>query len=111
MTPYPRINSFEIDPARFSAMMEEFRAYSETEEKKMPNDYEEMEQESRLYPWIDDEGQEWVDNWDLGDDEDYDDDEEWDEEYEDDGQPSEYDEWQDVYGGDDWDHGQYDNGE
>jgi len=29
-------------------------------------------------------------------------------EYEDDGQPSEYDEWQDYYGGDDWDHGQYD---
>ena len=29
--------------------------------------------------------------------------------YEDDGQPSEYDEWQDVYGGDDWDHGQYDS--
>ena len=28
--------------------------------------------------------------------------------YEDDGQPSEYDEWQDFYGGDDWDHGQYD---
>ena len=26
----------------------------------------------------------------------------------DDGQPSEYDEWQDFYGGDDWDHGQYD---
>jgi hypothetical protein len=26
----------------------------------------------------------------------------------DDGQPSEYDEWQDLYGGDDWDHGQYD---
>ena len=25
-----------------------------------------------------------------------------------DGQPSEYDEWQDYYGGDDWDHGQYD---
>jgi hypothetical protein len=23
----------------------------------------------------------------------------------DDGQPSEYDEWQDLYGGDDWDHG------
>lgn len=32
------------------------------------------------------------------------DDEPWDE---DDGQPSEYDEWQDVYGGDDWDHGQF----
>lgn len=29
--------------------------------------------------------------------------------YEDDGQPSEYDEWQDLYGGDDWDHGQYDD--
>tara|TARA_Y100001970_G_C13802772_1_gene635923 strand:- start:251 stop:475 length:225 start_codon:yes stop_codon:yes gene_type:complete len=27
----------------------------------------------------------------------------------DDGQPSEYDEWQDYYGGDDWDHGQYDD--
>jgi len=106
MTPYPRINSFDIDPARFSAMMEEFRAYTETEEKKMPNDYEEMEQESRLYPWLD-----------LAMAEEYYD-EEWDEEYEDDdqlseydGQPSEYDEWQDVYGGDDWDHGQYDNGE
>jgi hypothetical protein len=29
-------------------------------------------------------------------------------EVEDDGQPSEYDEWQDVHGGDDWDHGQFD---
>jgi hypothetical protein len=29
--------------------------------------------------------------------------------YEDDGQPTEYEEWQDVYGGDDWDHGQFDN--
>jgi hypothetical protein len=28
---------------------------------------------------------------------------------EDDGQPDEYTEWQDVYGGDDWDHGQYDD--
>ena len=28
--------------------------------------------------------------------------------YEDDGQPDEYTEWQDVYGGDDWDHGQND---
>lgn len=27
----------------------------------------------------------------------------------DDGQPSEYEEWQDYYGGDDWDHGQYDD--
>ena len=28
---------------------------------------------------------------------------------EDDHQPSEYDEWQDYMGGDDWDHGQYDD--
>lgn len=28
-----------------------------------------------------------------------------------DGQPDEYTEWQDVYGGDDWDHGQFDNGD
>ena len=77
MVPYPRINSFDIDPARFSAMMEEFRAYSETEEKKMPKDYEEMEQENRLYPWIDDEEQE----WDV-EDGDWDDEEDWDEEYE-----------------------------
>ena len=28
-----------------------------------------------------------------------------------DGQPTEYEEWQDVYGGDDWDHGQYDDGD
>ena len=104
MTPYPRISSFDIDPARFSAMIEEFRAYTETEEKKMSNDYEEMGQESRLYPWLDlamteeyyDE--EWLDSSDLWDDED-------------DGQPSEYDEWQDVHGGDDWDHGQFDGGE
>lgn len=31
-------------------------------------------------------------------------------EFEDDGQPTEYEEWQDLYGGDDWDHGQYDDG-
>ena len=28
---------------------------------------------------------------------------------EDDGQPSMYEEYQDLYGGDDWDHGQYDS--
>lgn len=37
----------------------------------------------------------------------------WDEyhggEPENDGQPTEYEEWQDYMGGDDWDHGQYDN--
>lgn len=30
-------------------------------------------------------------------------------EFEDDGQPTEYEEWQDFMGGDDWDHGQFDN--
>jgi hypothetical protein len=29
-------------------------------------------------------------------------------EFDDDGQPDEYTEYQDLYGGDDWDHGQYD---
>jgi hypothetical protein len=40
---------------------------------------------------------------------DRDEDEDWDE-YEEwyDGQPDEYTEWQDYMGGDDWDHGQYD---
>jgi hypothetical protein len=46
------------------------------------------------------------------------DDEAWEDEYDDvsehdddshDGQPDEYTEWQDYMGGDDWDHGQYDN--
>jgi hypothetical protein len=41
----------------------------------------------------------------YGDEEEYDDDYD---DYEDDGQPSEYTEWQDYMGGDDWDHGQYD---
>jgi hypothetical protein len=37
---------------------------------------------------------------------------EYDDEPEDDGQPSEYEEWQDYFGGDDWDQGQcdYDGG-
>jgi len=40
---------------------------------------------------------EWVDTWDICDD--------------DDGQPTMYEELQDLYGGDDWDHGQFDGGE
>lgn len=28
--------------------------------------------------------------------------------FEEDGQPTEYEEWQDFMGGDDWDHGQFD---
>lgn len=42
----------------------------------------------------------YVDDEDYG----YDDDRDYD-----DGQPDEYTEWQDLYGGDDWDHGQYDD--
>jgi|TARA_R110000824_G_scaffold55629_11_gene153089 hypothetical protein len=34
----------------------------------------------------------------------------YDDEPEDDGQPSEYEEWQDYMGGDDWDFGEYDQG-
>ena len=47
-----------------------------------------------------DEMCDYFESLDLEDEEDYD------EEY--DGQPDEYTEWQDFYGGDDWDHGQYD---
>jgi hypothetical protein len=70
--------SLDIDRSRFSVMIEEYRAYTETEEKKMPIDYEDMEQESRLAPWLDDAS------------------EEWDEEYEYDGQPDEMTEWHDF---------------
>ena len=47
--------------------------------------------------WIEDEAGNCIEHWDL-DDEEYE---------EDDGQPTEYEEWQDYMGGDDWDHGQY----
>ena len=49
----------------------------------------------------DDEAEE---NW--WSDREEDDADEYDDEY--DGQPDEYTEWQDLYGGDDWDHGQFD---
>ena len=45
-------------------------------------------------------------DWDLEDDIP---EESWRDYVEDDGQPDEYTEWQDVYGGDDWDQGQFDN--
>jgi len=50
------------------------------------------------------EYEEWLD----GLDDDYPCPEGWDCIEGDDGQPDEYTEWQDLYGGDDWDHGQYD---
>ena len=57
-------------------------------------DYEQIAQESALWPCLDDDSMS---------------DETEEIEPEDDGQPTEYEEWQDFYGGDDWDHGQYDN--
>jgi len=51
------------------------------------------EDESENLEWTDDD----IDH-DFSDDDEYD------------GQPDEYTEWQDLYGGDDWDHGQYDEG-
>ena len=57
-------------------------------------DSEQVEQESALWPCLDDDSMA---------------DETEEIEQEDDGQPTEYEEWQDFYGGDDWDHGQYDN--
>ena len=62
--------------------------------KEQNMDSEQMEQESVLLPL------EHID---------HDADETEEIEPEDDGQPTEYEEWQDFYGGDDWDHGQYDN--
>jgi hypothetical protein len=61
--------------------------------------YDEFEQAAYGYEWWEDEN----DTLDIfGDiDDDF-------EDYEDDGQPDEYTEWQDVYDGDDWDHGQFD---
>ena len=69
------------------------------------DDYNAREEAARegYVPMTDDQGRVWEvsevaesdddrDSWDDGDD----------------GQPDEYTEWQDVYGGDDWDHGQYD---
>jgi hypothetical protein len=47
--------------------------------------------------WVEDEAGNVIEHYDASED-DYD---------EDDGQPTEYEEWQDYMGGDDWDHGQY----
>ena len=49
------------------------------------------------------------DECECGEDGDYDGYDEWLDETDYDGQPDEWTEWQDVYGGDDWDHGQYDD--
>ena len=61
---------------------------------------------AEFHDYIDEMAEEHVHVQERERSEDEDRDEEWDEE--DDGQPTEYEEWQDVYGGDDWDHGQYD---
>lgn len=70
--------------------------------------YEDAKSHMAAYPKLDDdyddeedweEFEEYLDS--VEEDEDY-----YDEEY--DGQPDEYTEWQDYYGGDDWDQGQYD---
>lgn len=48
--------------------------------------------------WVEDEAGNTHDHWKHEQDEEVD------------GQPDEYTEWQDYMGGDDWDHGQYDDG-
>ena len=48
--------------------------------------------------WLDEREQEFLDALEDWPDYDYDD-----------GQPDEYTEWQDYMGGDDWDHGQFDD--
>ena len=69
---------FDIDPVKFNTIMKDLKMYDE-----------------------DDDG--YYDGYYDGYCDGY-----CDMEIEDDGQPSEYDEWQDVYDGDDWDHGQFD---
>ena len=63
--------------------------------------------QAEFHDYIDEMAEEHVHVQERERSEDEDRDEEWDEE--DDGQPSEYEEWQDYMGGDDWDHGQYDD--
>ena len=88
MGEYPRFASFDIDPAKFCAMIDEFKNHKEND----------MTPEQNIYrsdvDTVDDVEQDWEGIVDSH--------------YEDDGQPSEYDEWQDYMGGDDWDYGQCD---
>lgn len=88
------MNSFDnlhSDSTNFNARDE----YEAREELRLSQTHD----EDGNYIW-DDEALAWEDGFDCDELYDYDDD--------DDGQPSEYEEWQDFYGGDDWDHGQYD---
>jgi hypothetical protein len=82
MTPYPRMSFFDVDSASFSAMIE--RTISKGK-SKMEMDYENMEQESKLFPYVDhdnietdpdilDEAWGYEDNDDWDDDYEYDDD-------------------------------------
>lgn len=61
---------------------------------------------AEFHDYIDEMAEEHVHVQERERSEDEDRDEEWDEE--DDGQPTEYEEWQDYMGGDDWDFGEYD---
>lgn len=95
------MNSFD------SVCVEEIVGYNDYMEMQLMMAQQEIEHLEEFNRWIDtnrptsEELDRWFDESCEGDD-DHDDD------YDDDGQPSEYEEWQDYMGGDDWDHGQYD---
>jgi len=72
--------------------------FTETEQAlEFIKEHMEQEQYEPNVFWVSDHGNEWPINLDGEEIH-----------FEDDGQPTMYEEYQDLYGGDDWDHGQYD---
>ena len=83
------MNVFELDAATFEQMITNFR-----EDSMTPSDNIYRSDRDEVDTVIDvDAFNEMIEDFNR---------------LEDDGQPSEYEEWQDYMGGDDWDHGQYD---
>jgi len=107
------MTKFNLTKIERDDMIAAMESACERFELEAPADYESDKQDESVEIEIEDsrdlfdELEREIDlHWDAADEESYYEDE--DEPY-DDGQPSEYDEWQDFYGGDDWDHGQYEN--
>jgi len=99
------LERLEEDPCDFE--VESIESYSESEQQRILS--ASLGTDPAWCPRHD-EFDEFVDYLGLlGEEDEYDEEDEHDDE-EDYGQPSpsEYDEWQDYMGGDDWDHGQYD---
>ena len=107
MGEYPRIASLGLDTAELCARIDRCAKPKENEMTPSENIYRSDRDEVDGVIDIDDYNEmiedfhedAYNDGWDHDD---Y---------YEDDGQPDLYTEMQDYYGGDDWDHGQFDGGE